>query len=78
VGTVSGTKGHSKQQAEARSVEDVLARRPRALFLNARAALEMGPTVADLMAPELGWSESSKAKQVSAFRQVAAKYLLQS
>jgi glycerol-3-phosphate dehydrogenase len=40
----------------ARTVEDILARRMRALFLNSRAALNMAPTVADLMASELGWS----------------------
>ena len=60
----------------ARTVEDVLARRARALFLNARAALEMAPVVADLMALELGWSETGKADQLKAFRDVAANYLL--
>ena len=38
----------------ARTVDDVLARRTRALFLNARAAIEMAPAVARLMAAELG------------------------
>ncbi|MFZ3340502.1 MAG: glycerol-3-phosphate dehydrogenase/oxidase [Terriglobales bacterium] len=60
----------------AHTVEDVLARRTRALFLNARAALEMAPAVADLMARELAWSETNKANQVETFRNVAANYLL--
>jgi glycerol-3-phosphate dehydrogenase len=60
----------------ARTVEDVLARRTRALFLNARAAMEMAPAVADLMASELGWDETAKARQLSAFREVAEGYLL--
>jgi glycerol-3-phosphate dehydrogenase len=60
----------------ARTVEDVLARRTRALFLNARAALEMAPTVADLMASELGWDKATRAKQLAAFREVAANYVL--
>jgi glycerol-3-phosphate dehydrogenase len=60
----------------ARTVEDVLARRTRALFLNARAALEMAPAVADLMASELGWDESTRAKQLAAFRDVASNYVL--
>ena len=60
----------------ARTVEDVLSRRTRALFLNARAAIEMAPAVADLMAVELGWDESRKAIQLSAFREVAAGYVL--
>ncbi len=60
----------------ARTVEDVLARRTRALFLNAAAALEMAPSVADLMMPELGWDDSLKRKNLSAFREVASNYLL--
>ncbi len=38
----------------ARTVDDVLSRRTRALLLNARAALAMAPAVARLMAAELG------------------------
>ncbi len=60
----------------ARTVEDVLARRTRALFLNARAAIEMAPAVAALMASELGWDETAQARQVDAFRAVAANYSL--
>ncbi len=62
----------------ARTVEDTLARRTRALFLNARAALAMAPAVADLMASELGWDEPTKAKQLAAFREVASNFALQS
>ncbi|MGC1474385.1 MAG: glycerol-3-phosphate dehydrogenase/oxidase [Terriglobales bacterium] len=61
----------------ARTVEDTLARRTRALFLNARAALAMAPAVADLMASELGWDEPTKAKQLAAFREVASNFALQ-
>ena len=60
----------------ARTVEDVLARRTRALFLNARAALDMALPVADLMASELGWEEATRRKQLSAFRDVASNYTL--
>jgi glycerol-3-phosphate dehydrogenase len=62
----------------ARTVEDTLARRTRALFLNARAALAMAPTVADLMARELGWDEVARSKQLNLFRDVASNYLLHS
>jgi glycerol-3-phosphate dehydrogenase len=62
----------------ARTIEDVLARRLRALFLNARAALEMAPAVASLMAAELSWDEPMQAKQLSAFREVASNYILKS
>lgn len=60
----------------ARTIEDVLARRMRALFLNARAALEMAPTVAELMAGELGWDDAEKKRQHQAFCAVANGYVL--
>ncbi|MGA9414456.1 MAG: glycerol-3-phosphate dehydrogenase/oxidase [Terriglobales bacterium] len=66
------------RQEMARTVEDTLARRTRALFLNARAALAMAPTVADLMAAELSWNEITRTKQLNAFRDVASNYLLHS
>jgi glycerol-3-phosphate dehydrogenase len=60
----------------ARTVEDVLARRTRALFLNARAAVAMAPVVAALMAAELGWDDATREKQLTAFRNVASNYVL--
>src|ERR1700691_3022562 len=48
----------------ARTVEDVLARRTRALFLNAKAAVAMAPRVAELMARELGCDADWRARQV--------------
>src|ERR1700681_3331555 len=62
----------------ARTVEDVLARRTRALFLNARAALEMAPAVGDLMASELGWDQNTLTKHLDAFRAIASNYILRS
>lgn len=59
----------------ARSVEDVLARRTRALFLNARAAIAMAPRVAELLASELGRDGDWKAAQVSGFHDLAQNYL---
>jgi glycerol-3-phosphate dehydrogenase len=61
----------------ARTVDDVLARRTRALFLNARAALEMAPTVARLMARELGQDESWQHRQLREFARIAAGFLVQ-
>ncbi len=60
----------------ARTVEDVLARRTRALFLNARASLEAAAEVARLMAPELGKDAAWAQQQVDSFRQVAEGYVL--
>jgi glycerol-3-phosphate dehydrogenase len=59
----------------ARTVEDVLARRTRALFLDARAAIDAAPAVANLLAAELGRSEEWKAKDLAAFLEVAKGYL---
>lgn len=58
----------------ARTVEDALARRTRALFLNARAAIAMAPRVAALMARELGQDQAWAAAQVAAFEVVARGY----
>src|SRR6185295_13221444 len=55
----------------ARTVEDVLARRTRALFLNARAAIAMAPRVAELMAKELGYDAMWQAAQLSEFTKLA-------
>ena len=60
----------------ARTVEDVLARRTRALFLNSKAALEMVPRVAALMARELHQSQSWIAQQATEFQQLAHRYRL--
>jgi len=54
----------------------VLARRTRALFLNARAAEDMAPGVASLMAGELGWDSSRQAVEVTEFSALAKGYQL--
>ncbi|HEY2039624.1 MAG TPA: glycerol-3-phosphate dehydrogenase/oxidase [Edaphobacter sp.] len=59
----------------ARSVEDVLARRTRALFLDAQAAIEAAPRVADLLAQELRRSEEWKARDLDNFYTVARGYI---
>jgi glycerol-3-phosphate dehydrogenase len=60
----------------ARTVEDVLARRTRALFLNARAAMEMAPETARLLGHELGRDEAWQSQQVEEFRALAEGYLV--
>jgi glycerol-3-phosphate dehydrogenase len=60
----------------AETVEDVLARRTRALFLNAAAARAMAPAAAALMARELGRDEAWQAREVRAFQSLADRYLL--
>ena len=60
----------------ARTVEDVLARRTRALFLNARAAEAMAPEVARLMGGELGWDASRQAAEAALFCDLSRGYQL--
>lgn len=60
----------------ARTVDDVLARRTRALLLDARAAREAAPDVAALLAHELGHDQAWEAEQVAAFDAIAAGYIL--
>ncbi|HEV8524526.1 MAG TPA: glycerol-3-phosphate dehydrogenase/oxidase [Terriglobales bacterium] len=60
----------------ARTLEDVLARRTRALFLNAKAAIAMAPRVAALIAKELERDEAWQAKEVNTFRELARGYLV--
>ncbi|MDE3187805.1 MAG: glycerol-3-phosphate dehydrogenase/oxidase [Acidobacteriota bacterium] len=58
----------------ARTVEDVLARHTRALFLNANAAIAMAEPVAQLLASELGRDKAWIAAQVKEFRALAEQY----
>ena len=60
----------------ARTVEDVLARRTRALFLNAKAAIRMAPKVAAILASESRKDEKWEADQIKAFNQTAGGYLV--
>jgi len=58
----------------ARTLDDVLSRRLRALFLNAKAAIEMAPAVANIMAVELGLGENWINGEVLRFQTFATKY----
>jgi glycerol-3-phosphate dehydrogenase len=60
----------------ARTVDDVLSRRTRALFLNAKAAIEMAPAVAKIMAQQLNQGQDWIDEQLRQFRALAANYLL--
>ena len=59
----------------AMQVEDILARRSRILFTDAKAAIEAAPMVAQLMANELGEGQEWVNEQVAAFNEVAEGYL---
>jgi glycerol-3-phosphate dehydrogenase len=64
------------RQELARTVEDVLSRRTRALALDAQASLAIAEDVAALMARELGRDQSWQADQVEQFSAVARGYQL--
>jgi glycerol-3-phosphate dehydrogenase len=57
-------------------VEDVLARRIRLLFLDARLATELAPLVASLMAPFLNKDKNWELEEVKTFTALAEQYIL--
>ena len=60
----------------ARTVEDVLSRRTRALLLNAKESRRIAPRVAAIMAKVLGNDEKWETEQVEQFNKVADQYIL--
>lgn len=62
----------------ARTIDDVLARRTRALFLNAKAAREMAPAVASLLAKELGRDKAWQKQQIETFDQISNHFSIDS
>jgi glycerol-3-phosphate dehydrogenase len=64
------------RQEMARTIEDVLARRTRALLLDARASIEAAPLIGAIMAEELGWSDAERTAQIDAYVALARGYTL--
>jgi glycerol-3-phosphate dehydrogenase len=60
----------------ARTVEDVLARRTRALLLNAQESIHIAPEIASIMAAALQRDEQWEKDQVNQYTQLAHQYLL--
>ncbi len=56
----------------ARTLDDVLSRRTRARLLARDASADAAASVAELLAPELGWSEVERDGQVAAYRAAVA------
>ena len=71
-----GVVVHATRYELAGTVEDVLARRTRALLLDAAAAAEVAEDVASLMATELDRDEDWVRAQSDSFRTLAAGYML--
>lgn len=66
------------RQEMAQTLEDVLARRTRALFVNAQTALAVAPACATILARELGRDSEWVEAQLTEFRAVAARFMLDS
>ena len=64
------------QKEMARTLDDVLSRRTRALLLDARASIEIAPDVARIMAGLLGKDASWESAQVESFSHLARGYVL--
>jgi glycerol-3-phosphate dehydrogenase len=58
----------------ARTVEDFLSRRTRALLLNARASMAMAPRVAEIMAREMKKDSNWKKEQLKNYLEIAKRY----
>lgn len=61
----------------ARTLEDFLARRTRALFLDARESLRIAPVTAEIMAKELKYDNNWIEKQLHLYEQVARNYFFE-
>ncbi len=64
------------QNEMARTVEDMLSRRTRALLLDARESLRIAPEVAAIMAPLLGKNNDWIQQQLTQYRALASNYIL--
>ena len=73
---LSGEVIWAVREEMARTVDDVLSRRTRSLVLDARAAIEAAPRVAELMAGELERDGEWVSSQLSAFTELAKNYVL--
>lgn len=54
---------------------DVLARRTRSLILNAKAAIEIAPNIASMIADELGYDKNWQMNEVRYFTSIARNYI---
>jgi glycerol-3-phosphate dehydrogenase len=64
------------QYEMARTVEDVLSRRTRALLLNAKESIRIAPAVAAIMAGALNKDATWAREQVAGFSKLASQYIL--
>jgi len=58
------------------TIDDVLARRVRALYMDAKASVEMAPAVASVLAKELGRDKAWETEQVETYTEMAKGYFV--
>jgi glycerol-3-phosphate dehydrogenase len=75
-GSHDDSAGWFARHEMARTVEDVLARRTRLLFLDVHAALAKAAQVARELAQELGRDERWQKSQITAFSETASHFML--
>ncbi|WP_410521951.1 glycerol-3-phosphate dehydrogenase C-terminal domain-containing protein, partial [Borreliella garinii] len=62
---------------QAKTIDDVLARRTRSLPLNPQATIAAAPRVAAIMMKKLNKSEEWKNEQIKSFSEISKKYLIE-
>jgi glycerol-3-phosphate dehydrogenase len=74
---VEGQRARACARTWARTtVEDVRARRTRALLLDARASVDAAPQVAKLPATKMGRDDAWQHDQVTAYEELARGYIV--
>jgi glycerol-3-phosphate dehydrogenase len=67
---------YAAREEMARTLDDVLSRRTRAMIQRAQATMEAATAVATLIAPDMGWDESETGEQATRFSEGCQKELL--
>jgi glycerol-3-phosphate dehydrogenase len=67
---------YAAREEMAQTLDDVLSRRTRAMIQRAQPTMDAAPAVAELLAPEVGWSASAAAEQAARFTESCEKELL--
>ncbi len=67
---------YAAREEMARTLDDVLARRTRAVIQRAQATMEAAPAVAALIAADMGWEEQEAAESAARFTESCQKELL--
>ena len=57
------------------NLDDLLARRSRALLLNAKASSDIAAEAAGIMAEEMGYDDKWQEEQVESYRQLVKNYI---